>query len=567
MVIARRRSMIRPLRPRRRSKIFALFLFLLAGTAMILPPGQALPALDGMDPTVEEVWENEIQAPFDLPEVESKARALAAKPFQDTAGGVPEFLLKISYDQWRDIRFRPEKSQWRKEGLPFELQFFHPGLFYNKMVIINLVTDDGVSILPFSSDLFSYGDDDFQQKVAASKLSFAGFRVHYPLNKSDYKDEVAVFLGASYFRAVGKGTQYGLSARGIALDTALPSGEEFPFFQEYWIVKPNASSKKLTVFALLNSPSCTGAYKFVIIPGPETVMIADCTIFLRKEVAKNGIAPITSMFLYGETENGMPGDYRPEVHDSDGLLIRTSEGNYIWRPLANQRRLGVSTFKANNLHGFGLLQRDGVFDHYQDLEARYEMRPSLWIQPIGKWGNGQVELIEIPSEKEINDNIVAFWVPAKKVEAGPDPKPIQPKPDAIKEPKRFSYIMRWMKHQDESVPVAEAVATRFAKGKTDRHKRIIVDFEGARINQLPADTGLSTEIAVGEGARLVEKQLLKNEVTGGWRLAFEIMLDARDDLKSAFIDTSRVVKLSALLKKGDNIPDPLSVNWTYHLQP
>jgi len=559
--------MIRPLRPRRRLKISALFSFLLAGAAMILPLGQALAALDGMDPTVEEFWESEIQAPFDLPDVESKARSLAAKPFQDTAGGVPDFLLKVSYDQWREIRFRPEKSQWREEELPFELQFFHPGLFYNKMVIINLVTEDGVRELPFSPDLFSYGENDFQQKVASAKLSFAGFRIHYPLNKPDYKDEVAVFLGASYFRAVGKGIQYGLSARGIALDTALPSGEEFPFFQEYWIVKPNASSKKLTVFALLNSPSCTGAYKFVIIPGPETVIIADCTIFLRKEVAKLGIAPLTSMFLYGETENGMPGDYRPEVHDSDGLLIRTSEGNYIWRPLANQRRLGVSTFKANNLQGFGLLQRDGVFDHYQDLEARYEMRPSLWIQPIGKWGNGQVELIEIPSEKEINDNIVAFYVPAKKVEVGPDGKPIPPKPDAIKEPKRFSYIMRWMKHQGKSVPVAEAVATRFAKGKTDRHKRTIVDFEGALINQLPADTGLSTEIAVGEGARLVEKQLMKNEVTGGWRLAFEIMLDARDDLKSAFIDTSRVVKLSALLKKGDNIPDPLSVNWTYHLQP
>ncbi|OIP38300.1 MAG: glucan biosynthesis protein D [Desulfobacteraceae bacterium CG2_30_51_40] len=548
-------------------KISALFSFLLAGAAMILPLGQALAALDGMDPTVEEFWESEIQAPFDLPDVESKARSLAAKPFQDTAGGVPDFLLKVSYDQWREIRFRPEKSQWREEELPFELQFFHPGLFYNKMVIINLVTEDGVRELPFSPDLFSYGENDFQQKVASAKLSFAGFRIHYPLNKPDYKDEVAVFLGASYFRAVGKGIQYGLSARGIALDTALPSGEEFPFFQEYWIVKPNASSKKLTVFALLNSPSCTGAYKFVIIPGPETVIIADCTIFLRKEVAKLGIAPLTSMFLYGETENGMPGDYRPEVHDSDGLLIRTSEGNYIWRPLANQRRLGVSTFKANNLQGFGLLQRDGVFDHYQDLEARYEMRPSLWIQPIGKWGNGQVELIEIPSEKEINDNIVAFYVPAKKVEVGPDGKPIPPKPDAIKEPKRFSYIMRWMKHQGKSVPVAEAVATRFAKGKTDRHKRTIVDFEGALINQLPADTGLSTEISVGEGARLVEKQLMKNEVTGGWRLAFEIMLDARDDLKSAFIDTSRVVKLSALLKKGDNIPDPLSVNWTYHLQP
>ncbi|RJR26005.1 MAG: glucans biosynthesis protein [Desulfobacteraceae bacterium] len=553
--------------PRPEWKLILFFYVLMAFTALAFFQGIARAALDGMDPTVEELGEPEPVIDFGMSHVEARARDLASRPFQDTAGGVPEYLLRISYDQWRDIRFKPEKSLWRKEGLPFELQFFHPGLFYNKMVSINIVTQEGVKELPFSTEFFNYGENDFQARVASAKLSFAGFRVHYPLNKPDYKDEVAVFLGASYFRAVGKGLQYGLSARGIALDTALPSGEEFPFFQEFWIVKPGNKSTKLTIYALLNSPSCTGAYKFLIIPGTETVLIVNSTVFLRKDVAKVGIAPLTSMFMFGETENGMPGDYRPEVHDSDGLLVKASDGTYFWRPLANQRRLGISKFKGNNLQGFGLLQRDQVFDHYQDLEARYEMRPSLWIEPTGKWGGGHVELIEIPSDKEINDNIVAFWVPAKKVETGPDGKPLPVKPDAFKEPKRFSYVMRWMKHSDESLPVATAVATRLAKGKGDKYRRFIIDFEGADINALPAETGLASEVTVGEGARLVEKQLQKNEVTGGWRLAFEILLEQREDLKSAFIDTQRVIKLSALIKKGDNIPDPLSVTWTYHLQP
>lgn len=529
-------------------------------------PASAIPAQYGPEPTYEDYGSGQELVDFNLSHIEAKAQALAAKPFQDTAGGVPEFLLRISYDQWRDIRFKPQHSLWRKESLPFELQFFHPGLFYNKMVKINVVSSKGVTELPFSTDMFSYGENDFQPKVAAAKLSFAGFRIHYAINKPDYKDEVAVFLGASYFRAVAKGIHYGLSGRGIALDTALPSGEEFPFFQEYWIIKPAKTDNRLTVFALLNSPSCTGAYRFTIIPGIETVMITDCTIFLRKEVAKLGVAPLTSMFLFGETENGMHGDYRPEVHDSDGLLIQAYDGSYTWRPLANQRRLGVSSFKLYSPLGFGLLQRDQVFDHYQDLEARYEMRPSVWIQPIGKWGSGHVELIEIPSEQEINDNIVAFWVPAKKMETGPDGKPVGPKPDAFKEPKRFSYLIRWMKHMDEALPVASAVATRMAKGKGERYRRFIIDFEGPYLNSLPSETGLSSEITVSEGARLIEKQLQKNEVTGGWRLSFEIMLEQGEDLKSTFLDTQRVIKLSALLKRGDNIPEPLSLTWTYHLQ-
>ncbi len=355
---------------------------------------------------------------FSFVDVKHKAEELASRPFEDPEGQVPDFLLNISYDQWRKIRFRPSESLWRKEGLPFEVQFFHPGLFYNRLVAVNVVDDGRAEKLTFSPSVFEYGDEEFASKVAGTPLDFAGFRIHYNLNTGKYKDEVAVFLGASYFRAVARDGQYGLSARGLAVDTALQSGEEFPYFREFWIEKPREDSDSITVHALLDSPSLAGAYTFTIIPGKETSMDTECVLFLRKDVQKLGIAPLTSMFLYGETENGRPGDYRPEVHDSDGLLIRTDSGEWTWRPLANPGRLALIPFREENPAGFGLMQRDWVFDHYQDLEARYEKRPSLWIEPRGNWSPGWVELVEIPSELEIHDNMVASWVPGKTAEKG-----------------------------------------------------------------------------------------------------------------------------------------------------
>jgi glucans biosynthesis protein len=488
---------------------------------------------------------------FSLQNVIQKAEDLTKKPFQEHQTPLPDFLTKMKYDDWRDIRFDPDQALWLKEKLPFTIQFFHPGLYYTKTV--NIYTVEGSTVRPvaFSTDMFKYGKNDFKDRVPPN-LGFAGFRIHYPINVETYRDEVAVFLGASYFRAVAKKQTYGLSARGLAIDTGLPSGEEFPSFTDFWIVKPEANAKKITVYALLDSISVTGAYRFVIMPGKETVIEVTSRLFPRRKVEKIGIAPLTSMFFYGENVSQRPvDDYRPEIHDSDGLSIATRSGEWIWRPLYNPRTLLMTSFGANDPIGFGLIQRDLDFDHYQDLEARYETRPSIWISPIGKWGAGRVELIQIPTDKEINDNIIAFWVPERLPEKG---KPIW-----------FSYRMLWHYPGPNRPPGGRVVATRIARGRNDKTKLFIIDFAGERLDSLPADKPLTAVVTVEPRAKLIEQQLYKNSVTGGWRLAFQISFEDPSSLEKVLPAVRRpVVELRAFLKLGDNA---LTETWSYAYQP
>ena len=262
---------------------------------------------------------------FDLDAVAGMARALAQEPWREPKTEVPDWLLKLTYDQWRDIRFRPEAALWHDRGSAFEIQFFHPGLYYNRTVAVHVVDGTQVRPVPFSPSKFDYGTNDFASRVPQD-LGFAGFRIHYPIKTRDYRDEVMVFLGASYFRGVGRDQGFGLSARGLAVDTAESSGEEFPSFREFWLVTPAPTATEMTVYALLDSPSVTGAYRFVIVPGEQTTMRIECRLFLRKEVRKLGIAPLTSMFFHGENTGRWFEDFRPEVHDSDGVLLNFKIG-------------------------------------------------------------------------------------------------------------------------------------------------------------------------------------------------------------------------------------------------
>ncbi len=353
---------------------------------------------------------------FDFEDVSNRAQALAKESYKDPTQ-TPAWLREISYDQWRDIRFRPEDTLWQNKKLPFQVQFFHPGLYYDHPVTINVVDPDKVRTLAFSPDQFDYGRNDFASRVPQN-LGYAGFRIHAPIKKGNYYDEVIVFLGASYFRAVGKNEVFGLSARGLAVDTALSSGEEFPTFREFWLVTPKPTDKQLRVYALLDSPSLSGAYQFVIQAGDTTTVAVDSRLFARQAVKQLGIAPLTSMFYHGENSVRQVEDFRPEVHDSDGLLINFASSEWLWRPLDNPRQLRVSSFRTAHPRGFGLIQRDREFDHYQDLETRPELRPSTWVAPHGDWGDGRVQLVEIPTKSDTNDNVVAFWVPNAPPEPG-----------------------------------------------------------------------------------------------------------------------------------------------------
>lgn len=493
---------------------------------------------------------------FGFETVTAKAQKLAAQPYAAPAQ-VPQWLREINYDQWRDIRFKPSESLWRKEKLPFEVQFFHAGLFYDRTVTVNIVNDRKVEPLPFSSRMFDYGKNTFQDRLPAG-LGFAGLRIHGPIKNKDYFDEIAVFLGASYFRAVGKPHVYGLSARGLAVDTAQPWGEEFPWFREFWLVKPAPKAKEMTLYALLDSPSVVGAYKFVITPGEETLTDVDSVIFPRKPIAKLGIAPLTSMFFYGENRSQRPvNDFRPEIHDSDGLLVHGESGEWLWRPLTNPKRLSVNAFLADNPRGFGLLQRDLNYDHYLDLEARYDLRPSAWVTPKGAWGEGAVELIQIPTPNEMHDNIVAFWVPKAPVQPG--------------RPMAFAYQLSWHAADGRRPPGGQVVSTRVgtfnsATGEDDRIRKYVIEFDGAELRKLSADAPVAAVIDVSAGGRLIEKQVVKNPVTGAWRLVFKIDAEKEPGAIKQVLDRDGPppVELRAFLRHGNDV---LTETWSYTLQP
>jgi len=483
-------------------------------------------------------------ATFGFDDVAKKAQELAAGTFQDPRGNVPDWLQQLSYDQWRDVRFRPERALWLEQGSGFQVQFFHLGLFYDRAVHINVVDAKGVKPVEFSPSLFDYGKNKFASQVPQD-LGFAGFRIHYPIKTPKYHDEVAVFLGASYFRALGKKQLFGLSARGLALDTAESSGEEFPYFREFWLVKPSPGAKEMVLYALLDSGSVAGAYRFALRPGEETDMDVQVRLFLRRDIKKIGLAPLTSMFFHGENTDVATReivDFRPEVHDSDGLLVNTGTGEWIWRPLDNPRALHVSSSQTEHPKGFGLLQRDRDFASYQDLEARSELRPSAWVTPHGDWGKGRVELIEIPTRSDVNDNVVAYWVPADA-----------PKPGT---PYDVAYTVSWYGDDAKRPPGGRVLATRGDFGTVEDAHRFVVDFGGAPLEKIPADRVLRGVVSIAGGddsATVLEQQVVKNDVTGGWRLTFQLRPQHRGP-----------IDVRAFLDSGG---DTLSETWSYVILP
>ncbi|WP_311197183.1 glucan biosynthesis protein G, partial [Pseudomonas poae] len=354
---------------------------------------------------------------FSLDDVSAKAKELAGQKYEAPRSNLPNEFREMKFADYQKIRFRNEKAEWADQNTPFKLSFYHQGMHFDTPVKINEVTADSVQEIKYDPTRFDFGDVKFDPK-ATEQLGYAGFRVLYPINQTDKQDEIMTMLGASYFRVVGKGQSYGLSARGMAIDTALPSGEEFPRFTEFWIERPKPGEKQLVIFALLDSPRATGAYRLTLRPGTDTIVDVKSQMYLRDKVSKLGVAPLTSMYLFGANQPSKVLNYRRELHDSSGLSIHAGNGEWIWRPLNNPKHLSVSNFAVENPRGFGLLQRGRDFSHYEDLDDNYDKRPSAWIEPEGDWGKGSVDLVEIPTADETNDNIVAFWSPAELPKVG-----------------------------------------------------------------------------------------------------------------------------------------------------
>ena len=467
---------------------------------------------------------------FEAATVRNLARDLAQRAYQAPDAALPDELKNLDYQQYRSIRFDPGHALWRGQGLHFTAEFFHRGFLYKEAVRIFEVVDGRAELIRYSPDLFTFG----KVKPPTGDIGFAGFRLHYPLYRTDYFDEICTFLGASYFRAVAKGQGYGLSARGLAIKTADPAGEEFPLFRAFWLERPGKGSDAIVVHALLDSQSAAAAFRFTIRPGKQTVFDTEMALYPRTDITTAGIAPLTSMFLFDANDRTRIDDYREAVHDSGGLLLWTGKGQQVWRPLANPRALQISAFADTGSRGFGLMQRGRTFGDYQDLEAHYENRPSLWVEPIGDWGDGVIELVEIPTDREINDNIVAFWRPHDSLKA------------------KGEYLLNYRLHWCWSMPagsqLAEVADTRCGLSWDQKNRQFVIDFVGGVLKDRQVDALPAIDVGASEGQ--IENPVVEpNPATGGWRLSFQLNQGSEN-----------LVEMHARLMDGET---PLTETWLY----
>ena len=481
--------------------------------------------------------------PFSSDWLLDTARRLASEPYQAPADARPPWLAAMDYDQYQALNvFRPEHSLWAGGELPFQARFFHLGLYFHHPVSLYEVADGIARPIHFSPDLFQY-NPKVKDKVPAQigDLGFAGFRVN---SRADWQRDMFSFLGASYFRAVGASKQYGLSARGLAIDTGMERPEEFPEFRAFWLERPAIDAPALTLHALLDSPSIAGAYRFVVTPGDTTVMQVEARLFPRKAIERLGIAPMTSMFQNGENDRRLSDDFRPEIHDSDGLAMHTGTGEWIWRPLLNPHYIRVNSFLDDKPRGFGLLLRDRDFANYQDDGAFYNKRPSLWVEPLSDWGKGAVQLIEIPTPDETFDNIVAFWNPAEPAQPGRE--------------MRFDYRLYWGERPPVQPELATVVATRIGAGgipgqkKTVPMRKFVIDFQGGRLPRLPQDAKVEVVINAsrGEIRDAAARPILESPL---WRCHFDLIARGPEP-----------VDLRCYLRDADGA---LSETWLYQWSP
>ena len=490
--------------------------------------------------------------PFSFDGLKAMARERARNPYVAPTRPSPDIVEKINYEEWGKIRFKMEDALFAEGPGRFPISFFHLGLFFQKAVDMHVVSGGQSRKIIYDQSYFEMPEDSVARQLPKG-VGFAGMRVQEPRDGAlDWrKNDWVAFLGAAYFRAIGELNQYGLSARGVALDVAVAGrGEEFPDFTNFFI-DGAPTGDTLTVYALMEGPSIVGAYKFAMTRTRAVLMDIDCSLFTRVEVSRFGLAPLTSMYWYSETKKDTAIDWRSEVHDSDGLSLWTGAGEHIWRPLNNPPRITVSAFADENPRGFGLCQRDRIFDHYQD-GVYYDRRPTLWVEPRPAddgqgWGRGAIQLCEIPTDDEIHDNVVAMWVPEKPVPAGSETT--------------LAYRLHWVAEEPYPSGLARVVATRLGRGgqpglpRPRGVRKFVVEFLGGPLAALPF--GVKPEMVVSasrgslDGYRLIEA--VPDGVSGHWRAQFDLKVDGPDP-----------VEMRCFLKAGDQVA---TETWLFQYHP
>jgi glucans biosynthesis protein len=510
------------------------------------------------------------RADVDFNYVLERAKAAAAKPYVPprVERPLPPQLKALSYSDYMRIQFRRDQSPWKDENLNFHLNFFFPGYSYEDTVLLNEFTKTHVQRIRFMPNLFQIDAPSLKNMPFPESLGYAGFRLLNQLNQPGKFDELAVFQGASYFRMLGKGMSYGISARGLALNAALPGvTEEFPMFTEFWIGKPVGVAQDITLYALMNSDSAAGAYQFTIKPGEATETRVQATLIFRKVPQLVGLAPMSSMFWFGENSKAKPDDYRPEVHDSDGLAIRSKAGECIWRPAQNDpAKLSQNSFQftkdGESVTGFGLLQRDREFAHYEDGEANYQLRPNLWVVPEGDWGPGKVHFVELSAHDETGDNLVAMWEPRT--------------PPTVGQPFSYAYKVLWSNDPNPTRASAYVVSTRVGLLPWRPGERLcVVDFRGPSIDKLAPETALTAVVEAADPklGEIKDVVVHRNVADNTWRLTFYVRPAGQELPKPAAGNEfpklkppqfKGPVEVRAFLKNGNDV---LTETWNYRLDP
>jgi len=476
---------------------------------------------------------------FDFDVLTERMRALAASPFDATVPELPPFYAALNYDSYRQVQFDGKRARWLDNNSGFQVHAFAMGWLFNQPVGVFEVADGMAAPFGFSNDDFLFYEEDMEAEAKSQPFpGIAGVRLNFPLNQNDKMDELVSFLGSSYFRALGRGNIYGLSARGLAINSWGSGPEEFPRFSNFWLERPT-EGKPMVMYASLEGPSVTGAYRFEILPATpdrqETAMDITARLFFRADIDQIGVAPLTSMFLFAETNRSDFDDYRPQVHDSQGLIVERSEDEVFFRPLNNTPALGNSYLWENNPIAFGLYQRDRDFAIYQDAGAHYERRPSARIEPVGEWGQGHVRLIEAPSRLEAEDNIVAFWIPSDPIKAGQE--------------REFHYRLIWgdLNPRDDA-KLAHVMETRAGQGGVSgvqndpKLRKFVIDFAGGELTDMDPEAKLDV-VATASSGDIVSTAFSRIEANGAWRLAIDLMLadEATVELSAHVASSGRTI--------------------------
>jgi glucans biosynthesis protein len=487
--------------------------------------------------------------PFSFDGLVERAKSLAMEAYVPPEKPVPDVTAKLGYEQLGKIKFRADQALWANGPASFPVTFFHLGNFFQRRVAIHLVEEGNAREILYKKAYFDMPPDSPAHQMPEG-AGFAGLRFQESRGGSlDWRgNDWVAFLGASYFRSIGELFQYGLSARGLVVNVANPNppfDEEFPDFKEFWLEAVPASAEQVRLYALLDGPSVAGAYSFLMTRGKAVLMDIDARIFTRKDVVRFGLAPLTSMFWYSETVKPTAVDWRPEVHDSDGLAIWTGAGEHIWRPLNNVAKTTVSSFADKDPRGFGLSQRDRNFDHYLD-GVKYDLRPTAWVEPLEPFGEGFVQLVEIPTDDEIHDNIVAMWVPKAAVKGG------QAFP--------LKYRLHWAADEPFPSTLGRCVATRLGNGGqpgTPRPKgvrKFMLEFLGGPLKGLPFGVIPEAVLSTSRGEfSYVFTEAVPNGVAGHWRAQFDLTVAGADP-----------VEMRCYLKRADQV---LTETWLYQYHP